>query len=186
MTVTESLQHEQDELLPRLKAYEGRRGGPTVHARDPVNQAMIRHWCDAMGDTNPIYTDPDAAAASLHVEIVAPPTMLQAWTMPGLGAPITHGHDADTDDHSAHLRALLDEHGFTSVVATNCEQQYARYLRLGDHLSVESVIDTVSERKQTALGEGYFVTTLLTYRDQDGEVVATMLFRILKFRPNSA
>ena len=29
--------------------------------RDPVNQAMIHHWVDAMGDANPIYVDEAAA-----------------------------------------------------------------------------------------------------------------------------
>ena len=33
---------------------------------------MIRHWCDAVGDTNPVYTDPDAAAKSAHGQIIAP------------------------------------------------------------------------------------------------------------------
>lgn len=183
MSVTEEAPPEQEEheLLPLLKAFEGRPGGPTVLARDPVNQPMIRHWCDAMGDTNPVYTDPDAAAASVHAGIVAPPTMLQAWTMPGLGDPITAGHEVV--DHSADLRALLDAHGFTSVVATDCEQHYGRYLRPGDLLSVDAVIESVSDRKRTALGEGHFVTTRQTYRDRDGEIVATMRFRILKFRP---
>ena len=27
---------------------------------------MIRHWVEAMGDENPVYTDPEAAAASVH------------------------------------------------------------------------------------------------------------------------
>lgn len=172
-----------DELLVRLREFEGRPSGPTVLARDPVNQPMIRHWCDAMGDDNPVYTDEEIAEASVHEGLVAPPTMLQVWTMPGLGERPT---DGDGEDHSAALRELLDDAGYTSVVATNCEQTYARYVRPGDHLRVTAVIDSVSERKQTGLGEGYFVTTRQTYTDQDGEVVGTMLFRILKFRPQTA
>lgn len=173
---------EVDELYDALHAFVGRQSGPTVLARDPVNQPMIRHWCDAMGDTNPIYTDPDAAAASVHGQVVAPPTMLQAWTMAGLGERITVG---DEPDHSAAMRDLLDDAGYTSVVATNCEQSYGRYLRPGDELRVTSVIDDVSTHKTTGLGEGYFLTTRMEYRDQHDEVVATMLFRILKFRPRT-
>ncbi|HIF63081.1 MAG TPA: hypothetical protein EYQ35_02850, partial [candidate division UBP10 bacterium] len=52
--------------------------------RDDVNQAMIRHWCDAMTDHNPVYTDPAFAAESVHGGIVAPPAMLDTWSMPGL------------------------------------------------------------------------------------------------------
>ena len=35
---------------------------------------MIRHWLDAMGDTNPVYLD----------QGLAPPAMAQVWTMQGL------------------------------------------------------------------------------------------------------
>jgi uncharacterized protein len=167
-------------LDERLQAFVGRPVGPAYRARDPVNQPMIRHWCDALGDTNPVYTDPDAAAASAHGGVIAPPAMLQAWTMPGLDR-----RPAPPGDH--HLRgslfALLDEAGFTSVVATNCEQEYTRPLRLGDHLTVSGVIEAVSGEKRTALGAGHFVTWVDTYRTDGGEVVGTMRFRVLKFRP---
>jgi uncharacterized OB-fold protein len=79
--------------------------------------------------------------------------------------------------------ALLDASGFTSVVATDCEQEYHRYLRLGDHLSMTSTIESISDEKKTALGVGHFVTTRSDYHDQGGELVGSMRFRILKFRP---
>lgn len=154
---------------------------PPTQARDAVNQAMIRHWCDAIDDRNPVYTDPELAQQSVHAGVVAPPTMLQAWTMPGLRAP-----DPAADRRRAEGMSVLrtlDEAGFTSVVATNCTQEYARYLRPGDQVSVTSYIESVSEQKRTALGVGHFVTQAMVYTDQDGECVATMKFRLLKFRP---
>jgi len=166
-------------LDERLQGFVGRSAGPAYRARDPVNQPMIRHWCDAMGDANPVYTDPDAAAASRHGGIIAPPAMLQAWSMPGLDP-----RPAPAGDHlRGSLFALLDEAGFTSVVATNCEQEYARPLRIGDHLTVTGIIESISEEKRTALGPGHFVTWVDTYRTDGGEVVGTMRFRVLKFRP---
>ena len=69
------------------------------------------------------------------------------------------------------------------MVATNCTQEYQRYLRPGDLLSAETVIEDVSEEKKTALGSGHFVTQRTQYRDQHGELVASMRFRLLKFRP---
>src|SRR5947208_14004567 len=104
-----------DALLDKLRGLVGRPSGPPFRAWDAVNQAMIRHWCDAVGDTNPIYTDPEAAAASVHGQIVAPPTMLQAWTMKGLVPPPPAGGGGADE-----LYRLLDGAGFTSVVATNC------------------------------------------------------------------
>jgi uncharacterized protein len=169
-------------LAERLQAFVGRPVGPAHRARDPVNLPMIRHWCDAVGDANPVYTDPEAAAASAHGGIIAPPAMLQAWTMRGLDRrPGPPGEYA-----IGTLFALLDEAGFRSVVATNCDQEYVRALRLGDHLTVSGVIEAVSDEKRTALGAGHFVTWADTYCTDDGEVVGTMRFRVLKFRPAAA
>jgi uncharacterized OB-fold protein/acyl dehydratase len=166
------------EFLARIKTYEGRQVGPAEPAPDPVNQAMIRHWCEAVGDANPVYVDRAAAEASVHGGIIAPPTMLQAWIMRGLRPRPKAGGSASDE-----LMQLLDARGFTSVVATNCEQEYERDLHLGDRLAVTSSIESVSDEKQTALGAGHFVTTRNTYTDQHGDVVATTRFRILKFRP---
>ena len=168
-----------DPLAERLRAaYEGRQIGPAFEALDAVNEPMIRHWVEAVGDENPVYLDPDAAKGSVHGEIIAPPVMLQAWTMQGLRRKRRAGSAQDE------LMTLLDSAGFTSVVATNCEQEYVRDLHPGDHLSVTSTIESVSPEKKTGLGTGHFVTTRQTYTDDAGEVVATMLFRILKYSPN--
>lgn len=50
-------------------------------ARDPVNQAMVNNWTEAIGDDNPVYVDPEFAAKSVHKGLVAPPAMAQVWTM---------------------------------------------------------------------------------------------------------
>ncbi|MHB1486002.1 MAG: bifunctional MaoC family dehydratase N-terminal/OB-fold nucleic acid binding domain-containing protein [Acidimicrobiales bacterium] len=187
-----------DRFLAKLRSFEGRSGGAPEPSHDPVNQAMIRHWCHAIGDANPIYLDPEAAASSSHGQVIAPPAMLQAWTMRGLVPPAPYpgragkqdgpgAQDWDNDQYGPgandELMALLDEAGFTSVVATNCEQEYYRDLVLGDRLSRRSVIESVSEEKSTGLGVGHFLTTRSDFVDADGQVVATMMFRILKFRP---
>ena len=53
----------------------------------------------------------------------------------------------------------------------------------GDSLSGHATIEAVSGRKTTALGVGYFVTQLTEYRNQRDEIVGTMRFRILNYRP---
>ena len=137
-------------------------------ARDPVNRPMINNWLEALGDTNPRYAE----------EGLAPPAMVQVWTMRGL-----HPVD-DPGDPLAAMTAALDEAGYTAVVATNCEQTYHRYLREGERVAVRSRLVEVTGPKRTSLGEGWFVTTESTWY-VDAEPVATMLFRVLKFRPGS-
>jgi uncharacterized OB-fold protein/acyl dehydratase len=166
-------------FLAKLKAFEGREIGTQVGA-DPVNQPMIRHWVEAMGDENPVYVDPEAAAQSVHGEVIAPAVMLQAWVMRGIAPRPTAGGNAQDE-----LMALVESEGFTSVVATNCEQEYDRMLHLGDHLRTRTVIDSISEEKQTGLGVGHFITTRVEYETLDGEPVGRQMFRILKFRPGT-
>ena len=165
-------------FVDELREFEGRQVGPEVEADDPVNVPMIRHWVEAMGDGNPIHLDDGAAKASGRDGLVAPAVMLQVWPMKGLKSQGPRG-----DDEQSRLLGKLDEAGFTSVVATNTEQEYLRELVPGDHLRTTSFIESVSEEKATGLGVGHFVTTRTEFRDQDGELVGSMMFRILKFRP---
>jgi uncharacterized OB-fold protein len=89
---------------------------------------------------------------------------------------------ADNGDPLGAMIAVLDEAGYTSIVATNSEQTYHRYLRHGERVEVRTRLLDVVGPKRTALGEGWFVTTESTWY-VGVEPVATMQFRVLKFRP---
>jgi uncharacterized OB-fold protein/acyl dehydratase len=157
----------------RVKA-EGR-SKPRL-GRHPVNQPMIDHWTDALGDANPIYNDESAAKEAGHPGIVAPPAMIQVWTMMGLG-----GVRPD-DDPLGKILGLFDDAGYIGVVATNCEQTYHRYLRPGEEVSVAAELTDVVGPKRTALGEAFFITQRITWSVGD-EDVAEMMWRIMKFIP---
>jgi uncharacterized OB-fold protein/acyl dehydratase len=176
---TQASDAEKAAFYEKLESFAGVSTGTQV-GHDEVNQAMIRHWVEAMGDQLPIYTDADAAAKTVHGDVIAPPVMLQAWVMRGI-APRPSAGGSKQDE----LMQLLDDAGFSSVVATNCEQEYDRMLHLGDHLRTRSVIDNISEEKATGLGVGHFVTTRVEYETLDGEPVGRQLFRILKFKPGT-
>lgn len=92
-----------------------------------------------------------------------------------------HGTRAG-DDVLGAMMSIMDDSGFTSVVATNFEQTYHRYLRHGEHVSATTSLESVVGPKKTVLGESWFVTTCTTWRVGD-ETVAEMMFRVLKFRP---
>lgn len=172
-----------DPLQQQLAAYIGVETGP-YHAWDRVNRAMIRHWCEAVGDDNPVYRDSTAAAAlgAGEGEVLSPPTMLQSWAMVGLGG--AHPPASDSRDAMAVL-PLLDGAGYSAVVATNCEQEYLLPLCEGDAINTRVQIEAISARKQTAMGEGYFVTQLTRFYNQRDELVGVMRFRLLKFRPSA-
>jgi hypothetical protein len=157
--------------------------GPSV-APDPVNQPMIRHWAAAFEDHNPVYTDPQRASASRFGQVVAPPLMLQTWTMatPRITGIRERG-GAPTDVGGGGPLALLDAAGYVGTLASNSEFEIERYLHLGETVTSSTVLESVSEEKSTRLGQGYFVTWVTTYTDDAGEVVGRQRFRVLKFRP---
>ncbi len=152
-----------DALYERLRSYLGRVAAEGGRGPDPVNTPMIRHWCEAIG--HPVPSDGSA-----------PPTMLQVWTMAGLRGHVSRSGPFDE------LLGALDAAGYTSVVATDCEQEYLRALYPGDHVAFDAVIESVSPRKTTRLGTGYFVTTK-TDVWSGGERIGTHRFRILKYAP---
>ena len=175
---------DKDELRRRLDALIGQpiSSGQPVTSPDPVNVPMIRHWAYALSDFNPAYLDEDFAKKSRHGGIVSPPVMLQSWTMapPKLegihergGVPVELGENP--------LQFLADA-GYTGIVATNSEFEVERYPRVGDDITAETVFETISDEKKTAMGTGFFVTWLTTYCNQDGEVIGKQRFRTLRFK----
>ncbi len=159
--------------------------GPSI-APDEVNLPMIRHWVDALDDRNPVYLDGAIAATTRFGGVVAPPAMLQTWTM---GRPRIEGI-AERGGAAGEIAAdspiaLLAAGGFPGTLATNSELEFERYLRLGDHLHSATALESISERKTTGLGLGYFVTWVTTYTDGRGEIVGRQRFRIFKFAPGS-
>ena len=146
----------------------GQEAGAPSMSWDAVNVPMIRHWVEAMGDENPVYLSDEAARAAGYDQLIAPPTMLQAWIMRGLKASneVEAARASGTsqgEGSSDRMMKLLDDEGLTSVVATNCEQTYGRPLVVGDRLLVRSMIESISEPKRTGLGIGRFLTTLQEY-----------------------
>ena len=162
--------------LRELRARCGSATAPPRTAPDAVNLPMIRRWCEAVGETNPLYLDERVAAASEYAGIVAPPAMLEVWTM---------GRFRADGRREANLAGIdeLDAAGFTAVVATNLEQEYLRYLRLGDRVTQQVILEEVSDEKRTQLGAGHFLHYRYEFTDQTGAPVGRMRFRILKFRP---
>ena len=175
---------DKDELRRRLDALIGQpiSSGQPVTSPDPVNVPMIRHWAYALSDFNPAYLDEDFAKKSRYGGIVSPPVMLQSWTMapPKLeGIHERGGVPVELGENPLQFRA---DAGYTGIVATNSEFEVERYPRVGDDITAETVFETISDEKKTAMGTGFFVTWLTTYCNQDGEVIGRQRFRTLRFK----
>ncbi|MGJ3508032.1 FAS1-like dehydratase domain-containing protein [Enemella sp. A6] len=162
---------------------------PPRVSRYAVNEAMIRNWVEAHEDENPVYVDRETARATGRTDIICPPAMISTWVMAGLRRfrEIHRKREAGEVEDFAYSRlmAVLDEAGYTSVVATNVDQEYVRELHPGDEVTCHFTIESVVGPKTTGLGEGYFITLDKRYVDQHGEPLVNEKFRILRFRPGS-
>lgn len=166
----------ENNVYEKLQAMVGEVAGP-FKSSDEVNRAMIRHWCEAMEDGNPLYQDEKYAKSSEYGGIIAPPQMAQVFCMPPLWPK------REMTDPQAKAVQMMDEAGYFGVVATTTSQEYFRPLRLGDRLSYTIKLSNVSPGKKTRLGTGHFITSEYTYKNQDGDVVCIQPFTILKFKP---
>ncbi len=162
----------------QIRAYIGREISSRKRGLDDVNKVMIRHWCEVMGDKNPVYTDEEFAAKSSKGGLIAPPTMLQVWNMEGYAMATEPKIDLQRE-----LHAVFDAHGYIGVLGTNCELEFKRDLRPGDQVYAQETIAGISEEKETSQGLGYFIETRTVFTDQNKEEVGSMMFRVLKFIP---
>lgn len=136
----------------------------------------------AVGDPNPVYSDPDYAARSEAGGIVAPPTYVQSsaqwdpdyilrpkigekWFGSGRtpsGTRADDGAEGDGDGGAGGGRGLHAEQHF----------EYHRPVRPGDVLSVTTRAGEGWE-KQGRSGKLIFSEMISEYRDQHGELVVT-------------
>jgi hypothetical protein len=140
-----------------------------VLACDPVNTPMIRHWCEAMGHS---FDWSDV--------LDAPATMLQSWLFPGPTRQRPPG--SATEDATSVLRLFAQE-GYTGVVTVSTEMEFVRPLHPGDELHYTSALESIGEEKATGLGQGRFLGFRFTVRDALLQVVGTIRFTNLAYRP---
>jgi acyl dehydratase len=159
----------------------GIRLGP-YRSFNPVSRTQIWQWCSAMGEGSPLYLDDDYRAGTEFAGrgAVAPPAMMQMWTMRDINDAWAPG---SATDHPYPVMDELERRGFPENVAVSYDLRFHRYLVEGDRVHhYKSVVD-ISELKKTALGEGHFFTDRMEYLDQHGELFAEALITYLQYRP---
>jgi acyl dehydratase len=93
-----------------------------------VGREKIREFAEAVGDTNPAYTDAAAARELGHPDVIAPPTFVFSITFKAAGQVV--------QDPQLGLDYSRVVHGDQRFV-------YSRPVRAGDRLSVTSTIESV-------------------------------------------
>ena len=183
-----------DTLLDdELKALIGK-NGPPVAGADEVSKQTIRHWCEAVEDANPLYTDEEYARKGRYGSIVSPPAMVQTWSQVPVwpeGQEMRYRHPEklpkkEQIDPVEEAFNKLGEAGFLGAVDIDSTLEFFRPLFPGDRVSVNSRLVNVTGKKKTRLGNGYFMTFVFSYSNQNGEPVCDQTMTIFRFKPEGS
>ena len=178
------------ELYEELQRLVGQEG-PRITGADPVCQQMIRHWCEAMENANPLYIDEEYGKRSKYGSIIAPPMMVLAFAQPPLwpeGQEMLFRHPEKLtrkEPPAPYEVAMekLNQAGFTGMFVAGCVQEFLRPLFPGDRVSRRSKLLSVTPEKRTAAGNGHFLSVLFSYCNQKGEPICNETVTLLRFKP---
>lgn len=116
-----------------------------------VEKGAIRKFAEAIGDDDPIYYDEQAAQAAGFKTLIAPPTFLCTF-------------------RAQDLPDLKIQFGRVRLNGGN-EYEYYKPIHAGDTITVTAKYVDVTERTGRT-GKMVFVITELTFKNQQGDVVA--------------
>jgi len=125
---------------------------PTYEFR--VERGKIREFADAIGDTNPIYRDPEFAAKSPAAGIVAPPTMLRSFLY-------------ETRDSVE----ALNVKDWSYIVHGEQEFEYLAPVLAGDVLTAQDSIVSIVEKESRRAGKLQIAVIETIFHNQRGEKV---------------
>ena len=108
---------------------------PTVYA---VGREKVREYARAVGETNPLHLDLEAARAAGYADLVAPPMFAVVYSAPSVGPPIF--------DPELELNFAMMVHG-------GQEFEWGPVVVAGDEITTTTRVKDISERD----GRGYYV-----------------------------
>ncbi|MDG2306639.1 MAG: MaoC family dehydratase N-terminal domain-containing protein [Candidatus Binatia bacterium] len=147
--------------------------------RFPVEAGQVLQFARAIGDSNPVYTDPDSPAAKAAGGVLAPPTFTQAADHyePGYirrPEPGVAWFGSGTEPISATEGAFNTEGG--SGFHAEQRFEYHQPVRPGQMLTVEVKPGNMWEKDGRRGGKLKFTETVQEFRDESGALVVTATF----------
>ena len=155
----------------KLESLKGHRLGPYM-SFNPVSATQIWQWCSAIGDLNPTF--------SQGLNQLAPPAMMQMWTMRDINDCYAPG---STDAPPYQVFDDMKVLGYGANVAVSYDIKILRYLTLGERPKHYTTVVSISDKKTTALGAGYFVTERVEYTTLEEIPFADALITYFQHQP---
>jgi acyl dehydratase len=153
---------------------------PPMVGVDAVCPQMIRHWCEAMQEDNPLYLDEDFGRCSKYGSIIAPPAMTPSWVIPPLRPP------SGLPPVYEKLFGICGRGGYDQVIDSENEMEFIRPLLPGDRVQSFTKLSRVSAMKSATLGTGFFVTLESNFTNQRREFVCRQRMTMYMYRGHGA
>jgi len=144
-------------LTKNIKALVGLVAEPVVME---VERGAIRRFCEAVCDSNPLFTDEEYAKNGPYGDIICPPGFF-GWpkkTVVGMAEP------------NATMVAQFAKDGFPGLLDGGIEYEFYAPIYPGDVLVSSAKIADIYEREGKA-GKSLFGVIEITYTNQKGEIV---------------
>jgi acyl dehydratase len=125
----------------------------------PVSAEMVTNFCQAIGENNPLHSDPEAAARGPYGSLVAPPSF------------------AVTFRNGQHFFQHVPRFGKQGFDAGK-DVEFVAPIRPGDSITLSSHVKEIYE-KTGRTGSMVFVIVRSTLKNQRGEVVAHVDHRFM-------
>src|SRR6266513_5813676 len=154
-----------DEMMTDMAARAGvaLRIDHSVNNEEATRIAILR-FAGGIGDSNPLWTDPDHAARSPYGGLVAPPSFVI-----GCFSGIQFGWPGPGAFHS------------------NSELEFVRPVRLGDRITAECIYDGFDGPKESRFADRIVIDNFTNrYTNQRGESVATIRWSVINYERATA
>ncbi len=160
---------------------------PLHPAHDRVNVVDVDRWCQVMQDTNPLYTDEEYAKKSPHGGLLAPSGMVHVFCLGSLRAALdhfVHGRFQYPEDPNNIMNGIIEDEGYTGVMATAQRQQHFKRIKIGDEISWTLGVGRFSNYDHLSRqGVGRKYQILYHFYNQNEELVCKQSFDVLVYRP---
>lgn len=153
----------RDEEVAELRAQIGVERRLRQQFHEVASPDAIRHFAHGIGDTNPLWTDPDHGAGSRFAANIAPPCFLSSCGMPrSIGLKGVH------------------------ALYTGSSWRFARPVRLGERVLTSTRLAQLEEKTGTFAGRQFLEVDEAVYRDEDGGTLATLRSHCMRVERSQA
>ena len=150
-------------ITQEMKDAIGVESKPTVYS---IEKNAVMRFAQAIGDTNPIFTNEDEASKTPYKGMIAPPTFLRSM------------QHVSTGEDEGRIKSP-----YTANVDGGSEWEYFEPIRVGDTITSTTYLADVHERQGGKFGNMLIMIRETKYINQNNKTVALQRTTGISYQP---